>query len=653
MCGIAGIINLKQSESIESENIRLMTSELRHRGPDDEGYLLINSSGCHVFSGGDTCNVEETYVKPDNFPVRHIAEGEGCPSSVALGHRRLAILDLTMMGHQPMSYMGRYWIVHNGEIYNYLELRNDLLREGYTFVSQTDTEVIMASYDRWGIECLNKFNGMWAFALYDSKTKKVMLSRDRFGIKPLCYYFDQNRFLFASEIKSILKHAKVSVKPNMKYIQTFLRKFPTEYAGETAFEDIFHFPPACYMEIDLFGSGGENNFSVKRYWHLNPNLSEEEFSEVKAKELANQYFDLLDDCVKLRLRADVEVGSAFSGGLDSSSIVYLINHQLRKHGAKDKQKTFSTVFRSEETKHCDESIFINALVEDLDIESKQVEPTAKMVENEYEKMVYALEIPQQSSLMTAMFTYKLVAANDATVSIDGQGADELQAGYLPYLVNYFAHLQFSELKRQAKLFSRIPGAKSQIKLGLAFNILGRFSLNTYVERLLRIIGKYSSPFIKVNERLYNDLIGNLIKLFHIGDRCSMAYSIETRYPFMDYRMVEFWFRLPACYKLHEGWTKFIARKAFSGKLPDNIAWRKDKMGWENPEDYWFRGKLKDWVIDRIEGSKFLSEIGVDLNVRKELDKKRYDRKDLKKVLKLLNLAIWYDIFIAPYNVESD
>jgi len=643
MCGITGVINFNRSESLEAHSLLSMTGEIKHRGPDDEGYLLVNNRGCFHFSGDDTPAKNGTSGLPKYYPANGIQNARDCPSFVALGHRRLSILDLSVSGHQPMSYADRYWIVYNGEIYNYLEIRDELINEGYQFYSQTDTEVVMAAYDKWGKECLNKFNGMWAFAIYDRKDEKLFISRDRFGIKPLVYYLDYRKLIFASEIKAILRHEGVKTEPNARYIKKFLKKGACEYSRETAFTDIYRFSPACYVEIDI-SKINARTFLEKQFWTVEPNLSNEEFDQRKAAEYAQQYYNLLNDSVKLRLRADVNVGSAFSGGLDSSAVVCLINKMLREKGVEEKQETFSTVYKSEGAAYCDESRFIDDLTEQFNIKSHQIEPMAKTVLEEYEKMIYAMDNPQESSLMSYMFTYKLVASSDVKVTIDGQGADELQGGYIRYLVNYFCHLPLKNLKREARRFASVPRAKAQIKLGILFNILRRFSLSWVAEKLLNLFGKYSSPFVPPNQRMYNDMVGNLITLFHYGDRSSMAYSIESRFPFMDYRMVEFWASLPIVYKIQNGWTKYCARLAMDSKLPGTITWRKDKMGWKIPQDYWFRGELKEWFINKIESSIFLKQLRIEVDVRKELNKKYKDHKTIKKLIRLLNLALWYEIF---------
>lgn len=643
MCGIAGIINLNGKETRQSEDIQMMTDEIKHRGPDDEGFLLFNKTGCHIFSGDCTSKAAMENPTPLFYPKKHINNAKNIKSSIALGYRRLAIIDLTINGHQPMSFLNRYWIIFNGEIYNYIELKTGLQQEGYTFHSRTDTEVIMASYHRWGRECLHKFNGMWAFAIFDRKENKIFISRDRFGIKPLVYYKDHEKIIFSSEVKAILKHPGVRTGPNMNYISDFLKMGPQEQIKETAFENIYRFNPASYLEIHL-DKQALKNFNEKKFWEKTPNLKKEKFDEEIAKKNANKYYELLYDSVKLRLRADVKVGSAFSGGLDSSSIVYLIYRQLKEKGTVEQQETFSTVYKSPGTADCDESHFIDEFCNQFNIKSFQIEPREETIMKEYKRMIFAMDNPQESSLMSYMFTYKLAASKGVVVTIDGQGADELQAGYLPYLVNYFSHLPLKQIKKEAQWFSDIPGAKVHVKLGAIFNILRRFKADGFFMKILNRLEKYNNPFIPLNQRLYDSMTGNLITLFHYGDRSSMIYSLESRFPFMDYRLIEFWLSLGDVYKIHNGWTKYCARIAMDGKLPDNISWRKDKMGWKTPQDYWFRGKLKKWFINTIESSGFLRELGLGHDVKKRINRPSKDSKAIKKLIRLLNLALWHDVF---------
>jgi len=431
MCGIVGIISKNRicKEAVK-DIIEQMTNTLIHRGPDGYGYYY-----------------------GENF---------------VFGHRRLAIVDLSEAGKQPMEYMDRYVITYNGEIYNYIELKEELKANGYRFHTKTDTEVIMASYDFWGADCLKKFNGMWAFVIYDKEKKIFFMSRDRFGKKPFYYYRNEDTFVFASEIKAIITHPKVAKKPNVSFLENYLKYGCREYVKETAFENIFRFDFAHYFEGTIEEIFGE--FKLKRYWELRPNLREEKFNEQKAKEYAKKYYELLEDAVKIRLRADVKVGSALSGGLDSSSVVYIVNKLLKEQNKGELQETFSSVYKSEGTEYCDESKFIEILANKLGVKSNQIEPKEEDIPAEIEKMVWHLENPPENSLMSSWHTYKLVSSTDVKVTLDGQGADEQLAGYLRYLVYYLQSLPFIEMLKEAYKCLKIPGSTKYVLVGLIFGL---------------------------------------------------------------------------------------------------------------------------------------------------------------------------------------
>jgi len=616
MCGIAGIIS---KNAIKASTIKSMTDSLIHRGPDDEGYLI---GGQH---------------EPDiRLPKCSFTN---CTHSLAFGHRRLAIIDLSPKGHQPMSFQDRYWIVYNGEIYNHPELRKELEDLGYIFHSHSDTEVILASYDAWGKDCLARFNGMWAFVVYDSKNEELFISRDRFGIKPLYYYQDDENFIFASEIKALLKHFAVIKEPNRDYCKIFLTDGPKEHLKETAFKGIYRFDNASYLIIPV--DAVFSSFREIKYWHVIPNLSNEPYNEKIARQYSKQYYQLLDDAVRLRLRADVKVGSALSGGLDSSSVVYLVNQQLKKQGQVEKQETFSSIYKSQGAQYCDESTFIDTITGVLDIKSNQIEPRIEDIIAEHQKFIYYLDTPAANTLMSSWHTYKLTKACGVTVTLDGQGADEQLAGYLPYLMYYFANIPLLRLLREMPPFFRIPGASIHIIRGFILNIL------------MTIIGVRATTFLchslgkkfdnrHLNQVLCDDLEQSLETLFHYADRGSMAFSTESRMPFMDYRLVEFLAMVPASYKIHAGWTKYIARIAFNHLLPDRICWRRDKMGWPIPEEVWFKGKLKSRFIGTLQNAKFLPQFGIDFSKRRE--EEIFKNYSFPFLMRCYKLETWHSTF---------
>lgn len=597
MCGITGIISKK---TIAKNIIESMTDTIVHRGPDGYGYY---------------------YGK--NF---------------AFGHRRLSIVDLSEAGHQPMEYKSRYVITYNGEIYNHIELREELSSSGYLFDSHTDTEVIMAAYDKWGVKCLNRFNGMWAFTLYDKQNDIFLISRDRFGKKPFYYYQDNEVFLFASEIKAILAHPKVKAESNLSFLNNYLKYGCREYFQETAFKNIYRFDFSSYFEGNL--EDILRTFKPKKFWEIKPNLSREHFDENKAKEYAQAYYELLEDAVRIRLRADVKVGSALSGGLDSSSIVYLVNKLLKEQGKAELQETFSSVYKSEGTENCDESEYINIMAHSLGVHSNQIEPKEQEIPSEHEKMIYALENPPENSLMSSWYTFKLVSHTNVKVTLDGQGADEQLAGYLPYLINYIASLSFTDLFQESYRCSSIPDARRYVLIGFIVGLFRSFFGEKILIFILKeVLKKNFEP--NLNQKLSDDITGNLITLIHYADHTSMAYSIESRMPFMDYRLVEFLASVPASYKMHNGWTKYLARLAFNGKLPDEINWRRDKMGWPIPEKKWFTGGLKDW----FESTKQVKGIIHRLSVPKETNPERLFAQNIR----LINIYQWEKLFKVEEN----
>ena len=646
MCGIIGLINLNFVENKISRNLNDMTSALNHRGPDDEGYLLISKNDVDSLGGEKTQNIKNKQAVPSYFPANNIREAYNKSYFLGLGFKRLSIIDLSPYGHQPMSFMNKYWIVFNGEIYNYIELKSELQSKGYHFQSRTDTEVILAAYDYWGTGCLNKFNGMWSFCIYDLTDKSLFISRDRYGIKPLVYYIDEDVFLFSSEIKALLRYNQIQTAPNNNFISYFLVGGTREYLKETSFENIFNFPAGSFIKVKI-SELSVQNFVPLKFYNLTANLDYENFNYDKACYYSKKYFELFRDAVNLRLRADVPIGTCLSGGLDSSSIVYLMNDILTKSGKQDNQKAFSLVFKKSGTNYCDESKFVENITTKLNIPSYQIEPTAADVREMYNQMIYSVDNPQVTSLMSYMFTYKLVKENNVVVTLDGQGADEQQAGYIRYLLNYFSSLRLNQILKEKKMYDDIPGVSFELNLGLIFNLIKKLRLNNIFEIILKKRNKLMTPFINLNQKLMNDFNGDLITLFHYGDRLSMWNSVESRFPMMDYRVVEFWVSLPFIYKIHIGWTKYIARLAFQNKLPDEINWRKDKIAWETPDIHWFSGDLKKWLKQNINESSFLKEIGIEVNDKEMETVLNYDPKNRNKIskyVKLNNLALWHRIF---------
>jgi len=494
MCGFSVIINLKESNNDFNPNsIVKMNNLLRHRGPDDEGYIIIDSNySCELFKG------DESQDKKINqyFRNKHIKTKIDRDFKIAMGHRRLSILDLSECGHQPMLYMDRYVIVYNGEIYNYLEIKEELLKKGYTFKSTSDTEVILAAYDCWGNKCVEKFNGMWAFCIIDMKKRSTFISRDRFGIKPLLYSFNKNQLIIASEEKAIVRSGIINSSPNLKNIENFLSFGNDESIKETSFENVFRFQKGSFIEAEI-DKINPSNFLENSFW----SLSDNNIANLSIDNAIEQYLYLLEDAVKLRLRADVKVSSAFSGGHDSSSIVYFVRKILKN----EKYNTFSLVYKSDNSKYCDESIFIDLMSKKFGLKSVQFEPTIDNVKESYIDMVSCMDNPQEYVLLNYLFTYQLISNHNIKVSIDGQGADETLSGYQHYLSNHFANTSFFKAIKQIKLFNDINGSKKFIYIGLISNIINKLGLSGLAQYPISKISYKKNTFMTVNQRMNLDL----------------------------------------------------------------------------------------------------------------------------------------------------
>jgi asparagine synthase (glutamine-hydrolysing) len=639
MCGIVGIVAFDRSTRL-APSIHRMARALQHRGPDDEGYLLADDRGATKLYFGDST--------PERAREQvHIEQAPERPQRLAFGHRRLSILDTSSAGHQPMSYAGRYWIVYNGELYNFIELRAQLQSLGYRFHSTSDTEVVLAAYDHWGASCVERFNGMWAFAIYDAKLQRLALSRDQFGIKPLYTYVDKHKFIFASEMKAILEADGVVATPNLEYCSHFIAEGAREYIAETAFNGISRFPHASIVECEL--AALSRALHPKPYWFVEPDNRIERFQHDRAQVYAEEFRDLLDDSVRLRLRADVRVGSSLSGGLDSSAIVYLVNKQLRAANLKEQQETFSSVYKTTGVTYCDESDYIEQLAHKFDLHTNQIEPRVEDVVAEHMNVVRALETPLPVLHLGGWYTFKLAASRGVKVTLDGQGADELLGGYLLYLGNYFLDLPLRRAFEEVNNFRSVPGGLNKfVYVGLASNLLrraiGRTGAASLMAKGIELVGA-KNPRLHVaqlNSALHNTMTTELVNLLQYGDGVSMAHSVESRLPFLDHRLVEFLARVPAVYKIHGGWTKYIMRIAMDGQLPDSITWRKDKMGWPDPVDYWFRGALREHLCSTVETSRFLRDMGVGHDVRTRLA----NGESIHKVIRLYNLAVWHDTFFG-------
>ena len=570
MCGIAGIIQANPS-LYHKEQLENMTRALSHRGPEGQGHW--QSPGGHAL----------------------------------LGHCRLCIIDLSPAAAQPMHSLEKYSIVHNGEIYNYIELREELRKNGYSFRTQSDTEVILASFDYWGEDCVLHFDGMFAFAIWDEEEKELFAARDRFGEKPFYYFFEDERFLFGSEMKAIWA-AGISRQPNLRLLFNFITIGYVDNPArpeETFYTNISKLPPASR----LFYAPGDQEPLVEKYWDLDPEIKKQKVSEQEAIEIFN---NLLNTSVKRRLRSDVAVGTSLSGGLDSSSIVAIASGMTNK-------ESFASFTASFPGFQKDETPYARKVADKFGLRSHQADISLEGLLKDWDKLCYHQEEPFGSASIYAQYrVYELAQDKQVKVLLDGQGADETLAGYNKYYKWYWQELFIKRrLVRSGELkASRALGIDE--KFGVKNIIASLFPdlASVILERqyLLKALGQedLTRDFIKqhskeayyivpeyfnLNGALYfNTIVHGLEELLRYADRNSMAFGRETRLPFLNHELVEFIFSLPSQFKIRSGWTKWILRTVMNNRLPDEITWRKDKIGFEPPQQLWMQSPaMQDMV----------------------------------------------------------
>ena len=575
MCGILGTL-----PNTGLEPFQKALDLLKHRGPD--GYGIWQ---------------EEGYI--------------------TLGHRRLAILDLSDNGKQPMTYNNRWTISFNGEIYNFIELRNELKQKGHRFTSNTDTEVILAAYEEWGVNCLKKFNGMWAFAIWDKETKKLFLSRDRFGVKPLFYAFVDDFFIFASEMKAIFPFLKER-KASEKFQWCLEHIYEYETSDYTLIEGIKRFPAGHYGFVDT----EKKKINLISYWNTIEHIQE---VPNEYEEQSNKFRELFFDACKLRMRADVKIGTALSGGLDSSSVLTALKYLSKDETiAKDWQNAFVAIFPNTDL---DETYYAKILTEKLNIKAffQKIEPENGI--NQLDEYLWLFEELYLTSPIPMIEIYKTMKKNNVSVSLDGHGADELLSGYgnsLFYIAkeNPFNYKLIQEIIKTHKECKNIQdnkkikyfidgfeGRKNIIKHYLK-EILG---LNAHNKEDLksRKMGLFNTYLYEI---FHKTILPTLLRNY---DRYSMAASVEVRMPFMDYRLVTYCFSLPWQSKYRNGFTKAILRDAMKNYMPPEITWRKSKIGFGTPFTEWIRGAWKQYFLDTIASTDFLNSSFVDSKIVKQ------------------------------------
>jgi asparagine synthase (glutamine-hydrolysing) len=632
MCGIAGFYSAR--EPALPARVRAMTDRLQHRGPNGQGMLLVDTQRGSTWNGTGSA------------PTARF--------DLALGHRRLSILDLSDAGLQPMpSASGKQWLIFNGEIYNYVELRAELVKLGHAFKSGTDTEVLLAAYAQWGISCLNRCNGMWAFALWDAERRELYLARDRMGVKPLYYAQGGDWLVFGSEIKALLAHPNVARRPNASIVYDFLSLRLADHTTDTFFDGIQQLPNAHYAVLRP-----GRPLELHRYWDARPQFRAGA-SPAEESAAIERFRGLFDDAVRVRLRSDVPIGTCLSGGVDSSSIVVTANRlmfdelHLDPALVGDRQRTFSACF---EDSRFDERPFIDKVIAATGASTHRTFPSGERLWQDLPHLLDHMDEPFHSTSQYSQYcVMRLVRENGVTVTLDGQGADELLAGYPSYhsimLATMLRAGRLAASAREASATLRMSGrgrTGGELLLRTAYALLPvtmtapframlapRFASYSPEGRSLQVLrddvneqyGERRHAWIEtrsglmhdLGKRLYSDVFQfSLPSLLRYADRNSMAFSIESRMPLLDYRLVEHIFSLPLSMIVRNGWTKWVFRRAMNGRLPAEVQWRKDKMGFVTPEGVWLR-EGKQHIADVLSGELLARDFLDPAVVRRRLD----------------------------------
>ncbi|TND07155.1 MAG: asparagine synthase (glutamine-hydrolysing) [Bacteroidetes bacterium] len=664
MCGISGIVNLSGAQAGLIAAARAMNAAIRHRGPDGEGFLVVDHTNKCIPAFSDETPSEISSAGMLHSPAEHIGDAAE-KIRLIFGHRRLSIIDLSPGGHQPLCTAdGRFWITYNGELYNYPELRKELEQSGSRFLTQTDTEVILQAYQRWGSACLDRFNGMWAFVIYDKEKQLLFGSRDRFGVKPFYYYHDARVFAFASEQKALLQNPFVKTSLNISAVSDYFISGEIEYAPESFFAGISELFPGCAFELDM-GSGA---FREWKYYTLSFNENFEPFDQKTYEKHTAHIRTLLEDAVRIRLRSDVPVGSCLSGGLDSSAIAGIISAQVGKDERANiggRLKLFTATFNDPSI---DESRWAKEMVNRTGAEWHTVNPGPDELLRDLENLVRCQDVPIWSTSTYAQYrVMQLVKDNGIRVVLDGQGGDELFAGYYPYYVFYWSELlrnmRWGALAGELNGYGSFGGAlKYWTREGLKQKTMPSLSpsrqlkvMRSYFPDLQYIAPELTDSFLQrrksvsaprtLNGKLHEEFaLGRLKGYLKCEDRCSMWHSVESRTPFSDdYKLIEYLFQVPAAYKIRKSLNKSLLREAAAPYLPDSIRTRRDKLGYATPNNKWIT-QIRDQVRPYfeqdfngiIDSKALLRDYDKLFNVENQPENGR--------IFKFIAFAVWRKVF---------
>ncbi len=611
MCGINAIIDFSNSKhsTEHMDDLVRMNARIQHRGPD---------ANC----------------------VLEVTQG------VYFGHLRLSIIDLSERGRQPMVKSG-CTITYNGEIYNYIEIREELKNLGRSFVTETDTEVLIEAYLQWGVQAFSKFNGMWAFVLHDTNSNQFIVSRDRFGKKPLYYTLYNGIYYFTSELKALLEIRRFEINPVIA--AQFLKWGWQEHAQETIVKDVYHFPKGSYA---ILNNENREQWKTQSYFSLDT-ISPLSAKDIGFNEAKAELRSLVFDSVNLRLRSDVDVAFALSGGIDSS-IITAVAAEIKKEGNthSTQLKTFSSVFTTKEMEKYNEKEYIDAVLKKVNgLKPHFISPGDEGFVEGMDQLLYIQDEPYFSAGMYAQqAVFRLIHESGVKVSLDGQGVDEAIGGYSSYNSIYLHQLW----KEKNPLFIREMAGfafyypdlfadlmKQQLSShGSSAEIMGKTFCEAIQNQGMSHVSGYHQNCRFQIDRLF------LPALLHHQDRNSMAYAVESRSPFLDYRIVSFLLSIPLDYKIRNGKRKFILREAFKDLLPKEVYTRYAKLGFPAPLSIWMKNNhdlylqlLKDAIDTGVVTDKVIPEFE---------KQKQVGYRDYLKFIRVIYLNRWISIF----NVQT-
>jgi asparagine synthase (glutamine-hydrolysing) len=628
MCGIVGIVDFRGG-AVDPRLLKTMTDAIHYRGPDDEGYVLIDGrTARHEAYCGPASPESLRMTKPSIESARAI-EGFG----IGLSHRRFSIIDLSPAGHQPLfSQDGTSCVVFNGEIYNYIELREELEGLGVTFRSNSDTEVLMEAYRMWGTECFSRFNGFWAIALYDFRQKRLILSRDRLGKKPIYWTRVDDKLYFASEIKSLLKVREVSAarRVNETAAWHWCVDGRRDLDNTTLFANIKSLPAASWTVVDY-----DFPNKIRTFWEVpRERLTED---GIGVREAAHLVRESLDDAVRLRLRADVPLAIELSGGLDSSTVLALASRH-----SPGRLTTYTVKFPEPQW---DEEPYARSIANRYNVDYRVLQPDLSGFWRRIGAFTNLQEEPYHSpNMQTSQVIWSHMRVDGTKVTLTGAAGDEMFGGYSRY---YWKAQSENLLHGRLKYFMANARNWTERQHGWApalKELIGVMGLRPMVRWLKEKVPQLENQAIQnlktppqhyaatLTEWLHEEITNTQIPYWlRSGEKTYMGIPFEARLPFLDYRVVEIATRLPTTYLIRDGWHKWILRKAMEDILPADVVWRRVKMGFPYPYER-FYANYRD-VIDLI----------LESSRNPYVD---FTKKDILRTnWNMLSFLLWYEYFI--------